>query len=115
MVEAPSAADRSAQALPQALPARVDGSEFGQDLWVADPDYSAKFAHWNGKSWKLYPMPSGVSDLSGIAVVSSDDAWACGMDEDDRTGHLGHCGNRWSRGMDDPALERVGLEKVLTS
>jgi hypothetical protein len=88
-------------ALPTAVlrlsPPELMGASSARNLWVADPDYSAKFAHWNGKSWKLYRMPSGVSDLSGIAVLSSDDAWACGVDEDDASMLLHWNGTSWQR------------------
>jgi hypothetical protein len=53
------------------------------NAWAVGLDFAGVLIlHWNGRSWRQLPSPSAgaapYDDLSAVAVVSADDAWAVG-------------------------------------
>jgi hypothetical protein len=72
--------------------------------------YQTLIEHWNGKAWKVAPSPSpggsGVSsELYGVAVASSTDAWAVG----EAQGHKGlieHWNGKAWKVESSPTLDR---------
>jgi hypothetical protein len=65
---------------PDALPSRAGGFP----AVIGSPAGSKTFIlHWNGRAWSRVPSPSSAtgSELSGVAAVSSRDAWAVGANE----------------------------------
>jgi hypothetical protein len=60
-----------------------DGTTWAAGHWYDGPSaaYRTLAARWNGAQWSLVPTPnvgSGYNDLSGVAALSPDDAWAVG-------------------------------------
>jgi hypothetical protein len=65
--------------------------------------------HWDGASWSMIPMPSGLperSELNGLAVVSATDVWAVGSKRSPEPLIAHWNGGQWSY-LSAPSMETV--------
>jgi hypothetical protein len=102
---------------PDALPGDVEwtlvDAVSARNVWATGqtPSSHAVIARWNGKSWKLFATPAGLSTFtSGMSVLSKDDAWVAGTSGTSLSMMLRWNGTSWQQvpspnpgGYGDPA------------
>lgn len=86
------------------------------DVWaVGGVDNAATAAHWDGRSWQRVEVPAGF-DLTDVDAVSPREAWAVGIDQDDRARTIHWDGVRWSdAGSPVPPGERLSVMEAVVA